>query len=307
MKDNCYIDDVSTWNRFGVWVTKGGYSDLLVFPPLVDPDKNDWPEEDGIEVDLTEPHLQEKEITVSFLASRPEVDVNDFIHFISKPGYHTLNVPSLQREWQIRLSTQTANKRYLNACDFALKFVEDRHVRRDAAPVPGLPVRDSGYELDGVSFAGYGVVVDEAKDNLLKSPTAKKNLSSKISTKDGQTYDAAHLVFNSKEVTFKCHFKAASMPAFWSCYDAFFAALVAPEERNLYVEYIGDSLPCHYKRSSGFRILKLSDPVIVEFNLTLIFTVFRIGETEYLLSSEDDFLIETEDGEYYIDMKYYGN
>lgn len=307
MKDNCYIDGQSTWSKFGVWVTKGGYSDLLTYPALVDPDKNDWPEEDGIEVDLSEPRLQEKEITISFLASNPAIDVNDFIAYISTPGYHTLRVPVLKREWVLRLSTQTANTFYKNACDFSLRFVEDVPLRREAVADPGLHVRDTGYELDGISFADYGVVVDVARDGLLKSPTVKKNLTSKIATTDGQLYDAGHLVFNSKEVTFKCHFKAASIPAFWSCYDAFFAALTKPEERDLYVEYTGNSFPCYYKRSSGFRILKLSDPVLVEFNLTLVFTIFRIGETEYLLATEDDFLIETEDGEYYIDMKYYGN
>lgn len=303
MKDNCYIDGQSIWNRFGIWVTKGGYSDLLVFPALVDPGKNDWPEEDGVEVDLSDPKLQEKEINISFLSSNPAIDVNDFIAFISSPGYHVLKVPVLEREWSVRLSTQTANKFYKNACDFSLKFVEDKPLRRDAAPAPGLFVRETGYELDGVSFADYGVIVDVAKDGLLKSPTVKTNLLSKISTADGQVYDAEHLVFSSKETTFKCHFKAASIAAFWRCYDAFFAALVKPEERDLYVDYLGDSFPCHYKKSSGFKVLKLSGPVIVEFNLTLMFTVFRIGETEYLLASEDNFLIETEDGEYYIDMK----
>lgn len=307
MKDNCYIDGQSTWNRFGIWVTKGGYNDLLTFPALVEPDKNDWPEEDGIEVDLSDPVLQEKEINISFLASNPAIDVNDFIAFISSPGYHTLKVPSLRREWKIRLSTQTANKLYKNACDFSLKFVEDKPVRRNAVAIPGLPVRDTGFELDGVPFADYGVIVDVAKDSLFKSPAAKKSLSTRVSTADGQIYDADHLVFESKEVVLKCRFKAASIEAFWSCYDAFFAALVKPEERDLYVEYVGDSFPCYYKKSSGFRILKLSGTVMVEFNLTLVFTVFRIGETEYLLSSEDDFLIETEDGEYCIDMKYYGN
>lgn len=305
MRDNCYIDGISIWNRFGVWVTKGGYKDLLTFPSLVDPDKNDWPEEDGIEVDLSEPRIQEKEITISFLASNPGIDASDFIAFISTPGYHTLRVPSLQREWRLRLLTQTANKRYQNACDFSLKFAEDVPVRPAVAlPDPGLIVRDCGYELDGISFADYGVVVDIARDELLKSPTVKQNLNRKVRTLDGQLYDADQLVFASKEATFKCHLKAVSMAAFWKCYDAFFAALVQPEERQLYVDYTGEEYPCHYKKSSGFKILSLSGPVVVEFSLTLVFTVFRIEETEYLLAAEDDRLIITEDGKL-IDMKYY--
>lgn len=303
MIDNCYIDDISTCSHFGVWVTKGGYKDLLAFPALVDPDKNDWPEEDGVEVDLSAPRLQEKEITISFLASNLDIDVCDFIAFISTPGYHTLRVPSLGREWRLRLSTQTKNKRYRNACDFALTFVEDTPERPDATlPDPGLVVHDCGYELDGVSLADYGTVIDVAYDELLKSPAAKQNLSRKVCTADGQIYDAEQLVFCSKEVTFKCHFKAVSTGAFWQCYDALFSALIQPEERELYVESLGESYPCYYKKSAGFKVLSLRGPVVVEFNLTLAFTVFRVGETEYLLATEDGLFIETEDGESLIDM-----
>lgn len=304
MRNNCYIDGISTWDKFGVWVTKGGYSDLLTFPALVDPDKNDWPEEDGIEVDLSDPHLKEKEITISFLASKPNVDVCDFIAFISLPGYHTLRVPSLNRDWRLRLSTHTKNKRYLNACDFSLTFIEDIPIRPVIAlPDPGLLVRDCGYELDGISFADYGVVIDAAKDELLKSPAAKKNLNRKVRTQDGQIYDTDILVFSSKETTFKCHFKAASIEKFWQCYDAFFSALIQPEERQLYVDFLSETYPCYYKKSTGFKVLSLRGPVIVEFNLTLVFTVFRINEMEYLLATEDGRFILTEDGEHLIDMK----
>lgn len=304
MRNNCYIDGISTWEKFGVWVTKGGYSDLLAFPALVEPGKNDWPEEDGIEVDLSDPKIQPKEITISFLASNPSIDVSDFIVFVSKPGYHTLHIPVLNREWRLRLLTQVQHKVYVNACEFSLKFVEDMPVRPAVTlPDPGLLIRDCGYELDGISFANYGIVIDIAKDELLKSPAVKKNLNRKVITKDGQIYDVDHLVFSSKETTFKCHFKTVSIAAFWQCYDAFFHTMIQPEERQLYVNFLYETYPCYYKTSSSFKVLSLRGPVIVEFNLTLVFTVFRINEMEYLLATEDDRFILTEDGEHLIDMK----
>lgn len=70
MIDNCYIDGISICNRFGVWVTKGGYNGLLAFPAMKEPESNDWPEEDGIEVDLSDPKLEPKEATISFLSTR---------------------------------------------------------------------------------------------------------------------------------------------------------------------------------------------------------------------------------------------
>lgn len=307
MRDNCYIDGASTWNRFGVWVIKGGYNDLLTFPALVDPEKNDWPEEDGIEVDLSAPKLVAKEITITFLASNPKIDVGEFIAYISTSGYHVLRVPVLQREWRLRLTTQTVNKVYRNAVEFALKFTEDVPVRpQEAIPDPGLYVPASSYELDDVPFSDYGIVVDVARDELLKSPTVKQNLLRKISTVDGQLYDADQVVYNSKETTFKCRLKAATIERFWSCYDAFFKALIQPEERQLYVDYISESYPCYYRKSSGFKVITLSGQVMVEFSLTLAFTVFRIGETEYILATEDGILIVLEDGVTEIDMRING-
>ena len=307
MRNNCYIDGISTWEKFGVRVTKGGYSDLLAFPALVEPDKNDWPEEDGIEVDLSDPKIQPKEITISFLASNPSIDVSDFIVFISKPGYHTLRVPVLNREWRLRLLSETLHKVYHNACEFSLKFVEDMPVRPAVTlPDPGLSVYDSGYKLDNVSFANYGIMVDVAKDDLMKSPQVKKALNRKISTVDGQIYDADHLVFSSKDVSFKCHFKAATIEKFWQCYDAFFGDLIQPEERELYVGYEERSFPCYYKKSSGFKILSLRPTVIVQLTLTLVFTMFRINETHYILVTENSKRIITENG-FYINMKYYGS
>ena len=50
MINNLYIDDQPARSQFGVWITRGGYSGLLAFPALKEPEANDWPEEDGVEV-----------------------------------------------------------------------------------------------------------------------------------------------------------------------------------------------------------------------------------------------------------------
>ena len=92
------------------------------------------------------------------------------------------------------------------------------------------------------------------------------------------------------------------MAKFWECYTAFFNDLVQPDERRFYWDYTSEEYPCYYKKSSGFKVLSLADRIVVEFNLTLVFTVFRIGETEYVLANElGQILVLDEDTE--IDMK----
>ena len=57
MTETIYIDDIDIYARYGVVITSGGYDGLLAFPALKDPEANDWPEEDGVEVDLSDPKL----------------------------------------------------------------------------------------------------------------------------------------------------------------------------------------------------------------------------------------------------------
>lgn len=302
MRGNFFIDGQNAYDAFGVWIVKGGYKDLLKFPAMTEPEKNDWPEEDGVEVDLSDPKLEKKEIGISFLASR-DIYVGEFLEHLSASGYHTFRIPSLEREWALRLDSQKTCRIYSEATDFSLNFIEDQPVRPALSlPDSGLVIRPSLFELDGVDLADYGVVVDESMSSFQKMPTVKQNLTRKVSTIDGQIYDPENVVFNSKETVFKCRIKAADMNRMWNCYDAFFGALIQPGERSLYVDYMGNEFPCYYSKATDFKLLSLA-PTMISFNLTLVFTVFRIDGVEYLLASQRGKLIVSQDGKYCIDVE----
>lgn len=305
MKGALYIDNVDMYLRFGAVFISGGCDDILTFPALKEPVKNDWPEEDGVEVDLSEPKLDSKEITLDFFV----VDAFGFVDFVSKPEYHVFRITSLGREWKLRLSSQTDNKVWEASTRFSLKFVQDEvEVPEEYPPTSdcGVITPKCSYEIDGVTLRDYGITVIEAKDDVLKSPAAKRNMLRQIQTKDGQIYDVKQLFFSTKDVTFKCEMCADSIEQFWKCYDAFFYDLIQPDERALFVEYTDEEYPCYYKKSSGFKILSLSGTIRVSFSFTLVFTVFRIGETDYILGSEDgERIVLEDDGETCIDMKYY--
>ena len=87
MNNNLYIDDLNVLGRFGCRVTRGGYNDLLAFPAMKEPEKNDWPEEDGIEVDLSDPKLQPREIAISFL-SDSNTQASDLIAYLRQRAAH---------------------------------------------------------------------------------------------------------------------------------------------------------------------------------------------------------------------------
>jgi hypothetical protein len=299
-----YIDGEDIFELFGAYILSEGVNELLTFPSLKEPPRNDWPEEDGIEVDLSEPVLNSRELNIPFCAE----NANGFIDFLSTPGYHIFNIPALGKEWKLRLVSQGSNNYYKIFSSFSLTFSEDSPVRATnyPAPTPGIIIPKSDYEIDDIPFSRYGVFVSSGKDDLLKSPSVKKNLLTEILEKDGSVYDVGHLVFNSKESTLQCVMAASTIPEFWKCYNAFFNDWIKPGERFLYINSIEEEYPCYYKKSDGFEIVSLTGTVIVKFNLTLVFTVFRLSDTEYILAAEDDSMIVLErDGITGIDMNVY--
>jgi len=312
MKGRFYIDNIDIYERFGVAIKEGGYKDLLTFPALKEPEKNDWPEEDGVEVDLESPAIQVKTVTIPFSATNPAIEANEFIHFISQPGYRTLRLSDLNKEWTLRINSQTESNYNPQVTNFSLQFTDDTPsgAKEESYTNPnggGISILDTGYELDGVPFSKYGIVVEEGLNDLLKSPTIKQNLTRSFSASDGQEYDEEVVVFNSKEVTFKCCFITSSVTAFWQCYTAFFNDLIQPEERILYCDYTGKEYPCFYKKSSNFNIEQMNTRFICTFSLTLELISFRIGETEYLLTTEGNQYIVLEDGETQVDMQLNNN
>lgn len=305
MNNRVYIDGIDIQQRFGVVVPSGGFDELFLFPPLKEPKKNNWPEHDGIEVDLENPVLNAKEIAVTFVFADHSLDVADFIFFLSEPGYRAFNV--FGRTWQLRLTEGKNNTIWENVSKFTLVFTDDKPIQENPSTyTPGVRVEDSGYWLENIPLNTYGLVIMEGMDDLLKTPATKKNLLRNLIKEAGQEYDTEQYVFNSKEVTFKCCLIASDMTNFWNCYDAFFRDLTSPEEKFFYLGQTGEDYPCYYKETSSFKVVSLSPVVSVTFSLTLVFTAFRLGKTEYLLAAETgEYLVleDDSDGEILIDLE----
>ena len=152
MRGELYIDNQDAYTDFGVWITRGGYDGLLPFPELVEPGRNDWPDEDGIEPDLEKPTLKPRELNITFVRSVDGRSAGALVEHLSKPGYHLFRIPSLGREWSLRLIQSPAYEDWDTLEAFTLRFAEDRPVRPSSVAIPEgrAYVPPSEYELDGV-------------------------------------------------------------------------------------------------------------------------------------------------------------
>ena len=103
MKGQLLIDRTDAYTNYGLIVTKGSYDNLVAFPAMKEPDKNDWPEEDGQEFDLSSPALDTAEVSIEF-AYIGSLGIGGLIDILSDLSYHEFYFPLIGRTYNLRLS-----------------------------------------------------------------------------------------------------------------------------------------------------------------------------------------------------------
>lgn len=316
MKGQLYIDGKDIFTELGVATLQGNYGELVAFPPSKTPDSNDWAEEDGKEFDLSTIALDSRELTLSF-GFFSEWKYNNFVALLSDMAYHDFNFPHLGRTFRLRLSSQNSFEIYNTTQVSKFTFANDfprpaDYVYQPPANTIQLP---KGYELDDVDLSSYGVLILKGtNEEILKTPAVKKNLLQNFKRQDGAIYDGEYVKFQTKDVNLKCLMRAPDFETFWRNRDALLHNLTKlsaktddegyeyeDAERIFYVDEWSESYPCYYKSCKTVDFNPFGG-IWWEFTLTLVFTSFRFGDTEYLLASEAGEFIITEDEEYYIDL-----
>lgn len=316
MKGQLYIDGKDIFIELGVATLQGNYGELVAFPPSKTPDSNDWAEEDGKEFDLSAIALDSRELTLSF-GFFSEWKYNNFVALLSDMAYHDFNFPHLGRTFRLRLSSQNSFEIYNTTQVSKFTFANDfprpvDYLYRE--PVNSIPM-PKGYEIDDKELTDYGVMLLKGSNaEILKTPTVKKNLLQNFKRQDGAIYDGEYVKFQTKDVNLKCLMRAPDFETFWRNRDALLHDLTKlsaktddegyeyeDAERIFYVDEWSESYPCYYKSCKTVDFNPFGG-IWWEFTLTLVFTSFRFGDTEYLLASEAGEFIITEDEEYYIDL-----
>lgn len=294
MIGNLYIDGKDAYSEYGVFITDGGYGGLLKFSPLKNIEENSWAEEDGVEVDLSNPTLDTRELSISF-AAHGEMRMENFFKLLSDKAYHIFDFREIKREYKLRLVSQPDLRLAKQLKVFSLQFANDFPLYSSEAKAPLSDIfPTTGYELDGVDLSTYGIYVLQGSDaEVQKSSAIKKALLQNLGGKHGATYDDSSMFFEPKDVTIQCLMRANLLEEFWQNYDALLHKLIEPGIHNLYVESTEYEYDCYYKSSSVSRFAPVGK-IWFEFSITFVFTSFSIRGDDYLLASEDDALIALE-------------
>ena len=272
-----YIDGADAYANYKIFVANNGYNELVSYPPLKDVDFNDWHEEDGIEVDLSNPKLDSKEFAIKFCYNGDEYLMGLFMKTLSDKAYHTFYFSEIGRTYRLRLISESSLKIVKTMRLFSLNFADDFPMDNYVYVPPQLsiPIESSGYEIDDVDLSEYGIsVLKNSLESVLSTPAVKENLLTNIQVQHGAIYDDTVVTYDSKDVKINCLMRANSISELWQNYDAFIYDLMRPDERKLYVSVLDGTYNCYYKQCEVKRF-SVINKIWFQFSLTFTFTQFN--------------------------------
>ncbi len=296
MTGSLYIDGIDIFSQYKVAINEGGYNGLISAADLKGIEYIDWPEENGIEADLSNPVLDKKEFDIVF-GNVNNTLTEDFLAFLSNVPYHDFDLRSIGCKRKLRLISQPNKETILYAESFSLRFADDFPLKNYnyLSPIRTTVVQ-SGYNIDNKPLSDYGVMIlDGSDDEIMKIPDVKKNLTQDYMSSSGVLYDNFWVKYQHKDVALKCLLVAPNLVIFWRNYNALIYDLIRPSERHLYVEGFNDIFPCFYKSCRVNNFSLIGAQVWCDFTLTLTFLNFRPKHNYYVWASEDKRIIKTED------------
>lgn len=304
MSRRLYLDGVDVYDTYGVYVmdsgSDGGLCSLITYPQLKPFEQQDWPEEDGIEVDLSAPALDTRELSLSFAFSGMYNGYEEFVAMLSDGAYHVFDFADIGRKYTLRLISQSNCDYAINFGCETLRFADDFPLSGYLYKAPaGIVTECDDYLIDGKPVSAYSLfILQGSLSEIKKTPTVKQNMLCDIPTQSGVIYDSDRVLYQSKDVKLYCLMRAETIQQLWQNYDALLYDLVRPQERILSVKVIGKEFPCYYKSCLVTEFFA-DGKIWLKFVLTLTLTRdLRLNGFVYLIAedTDEDIYIVLEDG-----------
>jgi len=171
------IDGIDVQVTYGVYLLEGYCSEVLRYPSLKQPEINDWHEEDGIEVDLVNPTLEAKELSLSFFA-KSKSGMHDFIGILTTGSVHQFSFTELGVTLSLRVSGVANTSIVGQTINFELQLSEDLPGKDYIYLAPTSSAQDEGYKIDALNIAKYGLIFLQGTQAAIAKPAApKQNLT----------------------------------------------------------------------------------------------------------------------------------
>lgn len=301
MNGDFLIDGVSAYGTYGMFVRQNGFADAVSLPSFKTIETVEWPEEDGIDADLSAPVLNRRTMNITF-GFKHIGRLPDFFAMMSGNHTHLFTFSDIGRTMTLRMTNNGSLSSLVRAGSLTLSLTED------AVPVsPGQPyalgatrVTQRGFLLDGIDLSRYGCwVLEGFLSAWRRAPQVKENLTVSSRVVTGQTYygQTDGVKYRAKDLTLSLLMNATDVQEFNDCYDALVYALTRPGERTIRLGIMTREEECFYKSLKCERIeVCPSGTVWFKFSLTLTMLSFRPDGITALLAAENGYYVITEDG-----------
>jgi hypothetical protein len=288
MIGSCIIDGVDI-DTLGVLILRGGDNDFISFPSRKEPEFNDWPEFDGIEIADDDPIFNEKKLTVKYCLKGDEnsfkPNLAAFFDLHMQQGYRSIYVREFDKTFRLRFSEVSGydQKRGFSLIGEKRAYIDIDYMMDDPLqfldPLIVLPTTardiDTQVTINSVDLSQFGIVVQRVY-NTAFAHGVKEGLIIKSNYTTGLTADTGAAPKKQVQpITIECKMIAASREDFFTSYTALFnrikggiitIGLTAAEKQ----------LSCYFSGMSGFEKRPWTDRAIAKFNLEFKANVYTL-------------------------------
>ena len=264
-----YIDGIDVLATYGLRLGDGSLASLIQWAELKEVYANDWHEEDGVEPDLSNPVLDTRKCTLTFVGNATTTQIDEFVALLSDGAYHVV-ANSVVFSYTLRLVANDSLKWVDGLCTLKMTFADDFPLAGYSYSRPSSSIApDIKYRIDGIPLTTYGAnVLEGAHEELLKIPEVKENLLQSLDGVAGVTYDGANVRFKGREVRIPCLMRASSPEELKNNYNALLYDLVRPGGRTFMATPLGKKYAFHYV-SQNVRRAYFTGKLWVEFDLVI--------------------------------------
>ena len=280
------IDNIDIHTAYNAIILRDGDVHLLQWPDRREPETEDWFEYSGIDVDLSDPRYQGREVEVLFYLSHDTTPtflsaLDAFYAQISAPSYRSLYLSEHGKTYRLRYLdcpdytqrgqfSRTGKKATSLSVLFALD--DPMQVIDPGVIAPTAGRQNSTYvQVDGLDLSIYGVIVQNIYNSALRMPKRKEILTRDLLSQTGIIADAeAPVTFVGQDIIIECTMLASTREVFFQNYSALFNALNVPRAINVNLAAAGRLFRCYYVKQENFaKKHAFASGVNVSFNIVL--------------------------------------
>ncbi len=285
MTGACIIDgvDIAT---MGAFICRSGDNDFISFPQRKDPPENDWPEEDGAEVDDSDPVFHAKKVTVKYYLKGDQITfinrLSGFVDLHRQSGYRSIYVREFNKTFLLRFieisgyeqkhgfSLSGEKSAYIDvtySMDDPLQFLNPLIV----LPEGGRSI-NTHVTINGLDLAEFGIIVNSIYPSALKFGV-REGVTAESQYRSGLTADVAFAPkWRKHPVKIECTMILSGRGEFMTNYTALFNIL-SGNIITLGIPLM--ELQCYFAGMSSFEKRPWTGRAFAKFTLDLYANVYE--------------------------------